>query len=109
MDTNWNKRFHLNTRKHFCTAQVTALVQLAQRGCGVSSLKIFKSHLGMVLSNLIYATLLEQMGLTRQPPEVPSILNHSVIHHSPQAQGIRNKYLASWPNRGNSGCHPTDR
>jgi len=36
-----------------------ALAQVAQRGCGVSSLEIFKSHLDIVLGNQLLVALLE--------------------------------------------------
>lgn len=41
-------------------------------------LKIFKSHLDMVLDNHLYVFLSEQGSWTRWPPEVPSYLNHPV-------------------------------
>lgn len=53
---------HLNTRQHFCTVQVTALGQAAQKNCGVSLLEVFKSCLNMVLDTLLWVSLLE-LGL----------------------------------------------
>lgn len=46
MGTNWNKRSYLNMRKNICSG---ALTGVAQKGCGVSSLEILKSHLDVVL------------------------------------------------------------
>lgn len=43
-----------------------------------ASLEIFRSHLGMVLGNLRWVALFEQHGSTRQPPELPSNVSHSV-------------------------------
>lgn len=48
------------------------------------SSKIFESHLDMALVNLLQMFLLDQEDWTRQPPEMPSNLNYSVIlstHH----------------------------
>ena len=44
----------------------------------VSSLEIFKSHLGMILSRQLRASLLEQ-SKDQMDPEVPCNLNHPVI------------------------------
>lgn len=41
------------------------------------SLETFKSHLDMVLGNLLQVALLKQGGWTRWPPEVPSSLSFS--------------------------------
>jgi len=39
----------LNIRKHLLTVWMTALAQVAQRGCELPSLEIFESHLVMDL------------------------------------------------------------
>lgn len=52
-----HRRFHLNTRKHFCAAPVTALNGLP-RGGGVS-LGISRSRLDVGLSALRWVDLLE--------------------------------------------------
>ena len=54
-----------------------ALEQPAQRGCGVSSLEIFKSLLDIILDNLHRVSLLELRVLDQTDPEVPA--NYSVI------------------------------
>ena len=41
------------------------------------SLQVFKSHLDMVLGNLLWVSLLEQ-GLDQMDSEAPYNLNHSV-------------------------------
>lgn len=43
-----------------CYAGDGALAQVVQRGCGVISFETFRSCLDMVLSNLLWVTLLEQ-------------------------------------------------
>ena len=50
-----------------------ALAQIAQRGCGGSSLEIFKSRLDVGRDNLL------EQGLGQMDPEVPFSLNPSVI------------------------------
>lgn len=56
MNTNW--RLLLNIKKHFFNCVCNwALVHVAQRGCKVSFLEVFKRHLHMVLSR---CDLLEQ-------------------------------------------------
>lgn len=53
-----HRRFHLNTRKHFCAASVTALNGLPRGGGGVS-LGISRSRLDVGLSALRWVDLLE--------------------------------------------------
>lgn len=53
-------------------------VQVAQRGCGVSSLQSFKSHQNVILGTLLEVTLLEQ-GLEQVDPDVASHPNQSAI------------------------------
>ena len=67
-----HRRFCLNTRKYF------SAVHIFQRGCGVSSLQIFKSHLDVSLGSLLWVSLLEQ-GLEQMDSEVPANLSQSVM------------------------------
>lgn len=54
---------------------MTALAQIARRGCKVSS-EISKNCRGVVLGNLLWVSLLEQR-LDQMDPKVPSSLNYS--------------------------------
>ena len=51
------------------------MAQAVQRGCEVSSLEVFKSHLDTGLGSLLWVSLLDQ----ELDPVVPSNLRHSVI------------------------------
>lgn len=83
MGTNWNTRGQTGTQEalsKYCEAQLYsagdgALAQAAQRGCNVSSLKIFKNHLDMCLGTLLW--VLEQ-GLDQMPPFPPQPFYGSV-------------------------------
>ena len=55
-----------------------ALAQTTQRGCGISSLEIFRSRLDMVLGSLLWVALLEQ-ELDQVDPDSPASLSHPVI------------------------------
>jgi len=55
-----------------------ALAQVVRRGCGISSLEIFESHLSMFLGTLVWVFLLEQ-ELDWLDPEQPSNIYWSVI------------------------------
>lgn len=52
---------------------------MPQRVCGISSLETVRSHLNMVLGNLLWEALLEYWGWTRELSEIPSKHNHSAI------------------------------
>lgn len=52
----------------FCGG-VGALAQ-GSRGCQVSFLEVFRSHLGMSLGTLFWVALLEQEGLDQMKPEI---------------------------------------
>ena len=43
-----------------CCVSDGALAQVAQRGCRVSSLEIFRSHLNIMLGTVLWMSLLEQ-------------------------------------------------
>lgn len=59
------RKFHLNTRKHF-TVRVTKHWSRLPKEAGESpSLQVFKSHLDTILSNVLQLTLPEQGGGTR--------------------------------------------
>jgi len=78
-----HRTFHLNIRKHsesLFTVRVTEHWHRLRREAVESLLlEIFKSHLNMILGSLLWVALLEQAHWSRQLPEVPSNLNHSVI------------------------------
>jgi len=59
-ETEIQERFSLNTRKYFVTAQMTEHWHRLPRSCGVSSLEIFKTHLGVILGILFQVFLFEQ-------------------------------------------------
>jgi len=59
-----HRMFLLNTRKNFCVIQVSEHWHRLLRGCGISSLGTFKSHLDVMLSTLLWVSLLEQ-GLSQ--------------------------------------------
>lgn len=61
-----------------CIAGAGVLAQVAQRGCGLSSLEVSRSHLDMVTNTLLWVSLLEQR-LDQMDTEVPSNLNHPLI------------------------------
>jgi len=63
---------------HVCNG---ALAQAAQGGCGVSSSGISKSQLNVVLTSLLWVSLLEQ-GLGQMDPELPTNFSHSVNQRS---------------------------
>jgi len=78
-----HRRHPPNIRKHFCAVQVMEHWHRLPRGCGVSSLQIFRRCLDMVLDPLFWVSLLEQ-GLGQMDPEIPAnlicpmvLLNHS--------------------------------
>ena len=58
--------------------QVTEHWYRLPRGCGVSSLEIFHSHVDVDLGILLWVFPLEQEVVQRDP-DVPSNLNHSLI------------------------------
>ena len=68
-----NRMLHVNIRI-YCMSDIS-LEQISQRGCGIFSLEIFKSCLGISLGNLLWMFLLEQ-GLNL---EISTMLNHYVI------------------------------
>lgn len=51
---------------------------VAQRGCGVSSFEISRSHLDVGLGTMLWVSLLDQ-GLGQMDPEGPASLSHAVI------------------------------
>jgi len=55
-----------------------AVETIAQKICGVTSLEIFKIHLGMILGTLLGVSLLEQV-LDKMDLGVPSNLSHFVV------------------------------
>ena len=65
-------------QEHCCAVQVTEHWHRLQRGCGVSSLEIFQSHLDVALDTLLWVFLLEQ-GLGLRDTEVSSKLSHCII------------------------------
>jgi len=52
--------------------------KIAQKICGVTSVEIFKIHLGMILGTLLGVSLLEQV-LDKMDLGVPSNLSHFVV------------------------------
>jgi len=75
-----HRTFHLNMRKNFFPLRVMEPWNRLPRDVVESpSLKIFKTHLDVVLCSLLQVTLLQQEGWTRWPTEVPSNPYHSVI------------------------------
>lgn len=75
--TNQNGRNSLWTGKSIFL--LWTLENVPQRLCEVFTLKTFKSHLEMVLGNLLYVTLIQQGELTRWSAEIPSNLSNSAI------------------------------
>jgi len=57
--------------------------RLLREFAATPSLEIFKAQLGTALGNLLKVTLLDQAAWTRQSPEVPANLNHTVIQKTP--------------------------
>jgi len=68
---------HLNTRHHFCAVWAMEHWHRLSRGCGISFLEICSSCLEIVLSALLWMSLLGQ-GLEQMDPEVIH-LSHPVI------------------------------
>ena len=60
-------------QKHFCAVQVTEQWHRLHRGCGLSSLEIFQSHLDTALGTLLWVSLLEQ-GLEQRYLPISTIL-----------------------------------
>lgn len=55
------------------------MAQVAQIGCGVTSLEILKSHLDMILDTLLWVSLLEQ-GLERMTQRsLPSLPMSAIL------------------------------
>jgi len=73
-----HRRCHLNTRQYFWAVQVMEHWHRLLRGCGVSSLEIFKNHLDMGLGTLLWVFLFEQ-ALCQVNPEITANFNQSVI------------------------------
>ncbi len=68
----------MNTRQYFWAVQVMEHWHRLLRGCGVSSLEIFKNHLDMGLGTLLWVFLFEQ-ALCQVNPEITANFNQSVI------------------------------
>jgi len=75
MGTNWSTGDSL---KHFCAVQVAEYLHRLPRGCGVSSLENFESHLDVDLGTLLWLSLME-WGSGQTVPEVPFHLSHSAL------------------------------
>ena len=71
-----HRKFHLNIRKKFFTLRVTEN-RLPREVVESPSLEVFKTHLDVILCNLLWVILLYHGGWTS--PEVPSNPHHSVI------------------------------
>jgi len=59
-----HRKFHTNIWKNLFMVMVTEHWHRLPRGCGISTLEIFKCHLDMALGPLLCVSLLEQ-GLAR--------------------------------------------
>lgn len=95
-----HRRFWLNIRKHFFTVWVTVHWHSMPRE--LMEFPPWKSHLDLVLGNMLEVSLLEQGGWTSRHPEIPSNLNQSVIScvphwvaqpESPSALGNQNQLV----------------
>lgn len=75
--TNQNGRNSLWTGKSLFL--LWTLENVPQRLCEVFTLKTFKSHLEIVLGNLLYVTLIQQGELTRWSAEIHSNMSDSAI------------------------------
>lgn len=71
--------FWLNIKQQFCTVGVTEHWQRLLRDVYPPSWKSSKNHPNMILSNLLWVSLLDQQGWTWWLLEVPSHLNYSRI------------------------------
>lgn len=103
LQTNKWTKFHLNIMRCFFTVWVTALAQLSQIGCAVSSLMVFNSHQDMGLGTLLWMALLvhgpEHMacrGPFQSKPSWESEANFSTsVFPSPLSEFIRTSAKAS--------------
>lgn len=71
--------FHLNVRKNFTVRIAEHWNRLPTDLVESPSVEIVKSCLDTILSNMLWGTMLEQRGWTKQPPVVPSNITHSAI------------------------------
>lgn len=71
--------FHLNVRKNFTVRMAEHWNRLPRHLVESPSVEIVKSCLDTILSNMLWGTMLEQRGWTKQPPVVPSNITHSAI------------------------------